>query len=49
MWCGEVFKGIGVQDVKVLVFLGALYLPSVAPVSQQGFEVMELTLSGSAP
>jgi hypothetical protein len=28
---------------------GALFLPSVAPASQQGFGVMELMLSGSAP
>jgi hypothetical protein len=49
MWCGEAFYGLGVQGVEVLILLGALFLPSVAPVSQQGFGVTELTLSGSAP
>jgi hypothetical protein len=34
---------------KVLILLGPLFLPSVAPSSQQGFGVMELTLSGSGP
>jgi hypothetical protein len=33
-WCGETFYWIGVQDVKVLVLLAALFLPSVAPASQ---------------
>jgi hypothetical protein len=33
------------QGVKVLILLGALFLPSVAPVSQQDFWFMEHTLS----
>jgi hypothetical protein len=37
MWHGEAFYGLGVQDVEVLVLLGALFLPSAAPASQQGF------------
>jgi hypothetical protein len=37
MWCGEVFHGLGVQGVKVLILLGALFPPSMVPVSQQGF------------
>jgi hypothetical protein len=40
---------LGVQNVEVLILLGALLLPSVAASSQQGFEVMEHTLPGSAP
>jgi hypothetical protein len=36
-WHGEAFYGLGVQGVKVLILLGVLFLPSVAPVSQQGF------------
>jgi hypothetical protein len=35
-WHGEAFYGLGVQGVKVLILLGALF-PSVAPASQQGF------------
>jgi hypothetical protein len=38
-----------VHSVRVLVLLDALFLPSVAPASQQGFRVMELMLSASAP
>jgi hypothetical protein len=49
MWHGEAFYGLGVQGVEVLIFLGALFLPRVAPVSQQGFGIKELTLSGSVP
>jgi hypothetical protein len=49
MWYGEAFHGLGVQDVKVLILLVALFLPSVAAVSQGGFGVSELTLSASAP
>jgi hypothetical protein len=48
-WCEEAFYRLGVQGVEVLILLGALFPPSVAPVSQQGFGVMELMLSGSAP
>jgi hypothetical protein len=36
-WHGEAFDRLGVQGVEVLSLLGALFLPSVAPVSQQGF------------
>jgi hypothetical protein len=49
MWHAEAFYGLGVQGVEVLILLGALFLPSVAPASQQGFGVTALTLSGSAP
>jgi hypothetical protein len=34
MWYGETFHRLGVQGVEVLILLGALYLPSVAPASQ---------------
>jgi hypothetical protein len=44
-WCGEAFYRLGVQYVEVLILLAALFLPSVAPVSQWGFGVSELTLS----
>jgi hypothetical protein len=40
---------LGTQGIKVLVLLGALFLPSVASASQQGSGVTELTLCGSAP
>jgi hypothetical protein len=36
-WCGEASHGLGVQGVEVLILLGALFLPSVAPASQQDF------------
>jgi hypothetical protein len=49
MWRVEAFHGLGVQGVKVSILLGAFFLPSVAPASQQGFGVMELMLSASAP
>jgi hypothetical protein len=49
MWCREAFYGLGVQGVEFLIFLGALFLPTVAPVSQQDFDIMEFTLSSSAP
>jgi hypothetical protein len=45
--CGETFHRLGVQGVEVLILLTALFLPSVAPASQQGFGVMELMLSPS--
>jgi hypothetical protein len=48
-WHGEAFHKLGVQDVEVLVLLAALFPPSVALLSQQGFGVTELTLSASAP
>jgi hypothetical protein len=37
MWCGEALYGLRVQGVEVLILLGALFLPSVAPASQQDF------------
>jgi hypothetical protein len=37
MWCGEAFYGVGVQVVEVLILLGALFLSSVPPESQQDF------------
>jgi hypothetical protein len=43
------FHRLRVQGVEALILLGALYLPSVAPASQQDFGVTELMLSGSAP
>jgi hypothetical protein len=49
MWCGEAFHRLGVQNFKVLILLAALFLPIVAPVSQQRFGVLELMLSASAP
>jgi hypothetical protein len=48
-WHGEAFHGLVVQSVNVLILLGALFPPIVAPASQQDFGVMELTLCGSAP
>jgi hypothetical protein len=36
-WHGEALYGLGVEGVKVLILLGALFLPRVAPVSQQDF------------
>jgi hypothetical protein len=48
MWCGEALYGLGVQGVGVLLLLGGFFLPSVAPVSQQDFWFMELTLSASS-
>jgi hypothetical protein len=38
-----------VQGIEVLILLGALFLPGVVPASQQGFGVIELMLSSSAP
>jgi hypothetical protein len=38
-WCGEAFYGLGVHGVEVLILLGALFPPSVAPESQQGFDL----------
>jgi hypothetical protein len=46
-WCGEAFFRLGVQSIEVLILFGALFPPSVAPVSQQDFWFMELTLSAS--
>jgi hypothetical protein len=47
-WYGDTFHGLWVQDVKVLILLAVLFLPSVAPASQWGFGFSELMLS-SAP
>jgi hypothetical protein len=49
MWHGEAFYGLGVQGVEVLILLGALFPPRVAPAFQQGFGVTDLVLSGSVP
>jgi hypothetical protein len=40
--------GLGVQGVKVLILLGALFLPSVAPPSQQDLCFMKFMLFASA-
>jgi hypothetical protein len=48
-WSGEAFYRLGVQGVEVLILVGALFLPSVAPASQKGFGVTELMLSASIP
>jgi hypothetical protein len=37
MWCGEVFYGLDVQGVRVLLLVGNFIMPNVAPVSQQDF------------
>jgi hypothetical protein len=37
MWHGEALYRLGVQGIKVLILFGALFLPSVTPVSQQDF------------
>jgi hypothetical protein len=34
--CGENFYMLGIQVVEILILLGALFLPSVAPASQPG-------------
>jgi hypothetical protein len=44
-WCGEAFHRLGVE---ALLFLGDLFLPSVAPAFQQYFLFTELSLSASA-
>jgi hypothetical protein len=36
-WCREALYGLRVQGDEVLILLGALFLPSVAPSSQQDF------------
>jgi hypothetical protein len=48
-WCGEAFYWLGVQGVEVLIVLGALFLPSVAPASQHDFSFTGLMLSASVP
>jgi hypothetical protein len=37
MWCVEAVYGLEVQGVKVFTLFGVLFLPSVAPESQQNF------------
>jgi hypothetical protein len=48
-WHGEAFYGLVVQGVKIVILLGALFPPSVAPASQQDFCFTGLTLSASVP
>jgi hypothetical protein len=36
-WRGEALYGLGVQGVEVSILFVALFLPSVAPASQQDF------------
>jgi hypothetical protein len=48
-WCGKALDGLGVQSVHILILLGASFLPSVAPASQQNFLFTEVTLSAFAP
>jgi hypothetical protein len=43
------FPQLGVQGIKGLILVSALLPPSVAPTSQGGFGVMELTLFASIP
>jgi hypothetical protein len=45
----EAFYRLRIQDVQALILFGALFPPSVAPVSQQDFGIMELMLSASVP
>jgi hypothetical protein len=49
MCCGDAFHGLGVHSVEDLILVGALFLPSVAPVCQRGFGVMEFRLCASVP
>jgi hypothetical protein len=49
VWCGETLYGLGVQGIEVLILLSALFLPSVAPVSQEDFGFTELMLSSFVP
>jgi hypothetical protein len=46
--CREALYRLGVQGVEALITLGAYFLPSVAPESQQNFLFMALTLSAFA-
>jgi hypothetical protein len=39
MWHGEALYGLGVQVLEALIPLGAFFLPSVAPASQQNFDL----------
>jgi hypothetical protein len=47
MWHGEAFYRLGIQGVEVFILLGALFLPSVVPVSQQDFWFTKFTLCAS--
>jgi hypothetical protein len=47
--CNVAFHGLEVQGIGILVLIGALFPPSVAPGSQEGFGVTELMLFASAP
>jgi hypothetical protein len=49
MWCGEAFLRLWVQGVEVLILVGALFPSSVAPASQQGFGIIQFTVSASTP
>jgi hypothetical protein len=48
MWHGEALYRLGAQGNEVLILLGAFFLPSVVPASQQEFGFMEFTLCASA-
>jgi hypothetical protein len=39
MWHEESLYGLGVKGVEVLILLCAFFLPSVAPASQQSFDL----------
>jgi hypothetical protein len=36
-WCGEALYRLGAHGVEVLILLGAIFLPGVAPAPQEGF------------
>jgi hypothetical protein len=38
-WYGEAFHGLGVYSVEILIHLGALFLPTVAPASKKDFDL----------
>jgi hypothetical protein len=48
MWYGEALCALEVQGVGGLLFLGHIFLPSVAPASLQHFSFMELMLYASS-
>jgi hypothetical protein len=43
------FPWVGVQGAELLILIGALFPPSVAPASQHGFRITELMLFCSTP
>jgi hypothetical protein len=43
----EAFHMLGIQGIEGLILFGAIFLPSVAAMSQVDFGVMELMLSAS--